>query len=318
MIKILLFLLPLSLIFAFSCKEKTNNNDKADDKNQKTDVSGILKKFPDFKSKYVDPRNVDIWLPPSYDAKGSKKYPVLYMHDGQVLFETGRGFTGKEWEVDEMMTRLIKEKKIREAIVVGIWNTPKRFLEYAPEKPFLKLLPEEQMLTDSLKNAYGGSPLADSYLKFIAEELKPYMDTHYKTLPGRANTFMLGSSMGGLITIYALAEYPDIFSDVACLSTHFPILLNDNNPMIANLIIRWLKTNLPKGDGHKVYFDYGTETLDAWYEPHQLRMDSVMQDIGYERGVNWITRKFEGAEHSEVAWKERLDIPLVFLLGFRG
>ncbi len=302
--KILLVLLPLCFVFIYSCKEQ----------NKTSSTTGIIKKIPNFKSKYVDQRNVDIWLPPSYDTEGLKKYPVLYMHDGQVLFETGRGFTGEEWEVDEMMTQLIKEKKIRETIVVGIWNTPKRFLEYAPEKPFLDLLPEEQIPTDEMKTEYG-VPLSDNYLKFIAEDLKPYIDANYKTLSNRENTFMLGSSMGGLITIYALAEYPNVFSDVACLSTHFPISIKKNNPIISNIIIRWLKANLPKREGHKVYFDYGTKTLDAWYEPHQLRMDSVMQDLGYERGVNWVTKKFEGTEHSEVAWRERLDIPLVFLLG---
>jgi enterochelin esterase-like enzyme len=84
------------------------------------DTTGEIVNFPDFKSKYVDPRNVDIWLPESYRTSLDKKYPVLYMHDGQVLFQRGRGLSGEEWEVDEMMTKLISEEKIRGAIVVGI------------------------------------------------------------------------------------------------------------------------------------------------------------------------------------------------------
>jgi predicted alpha/beta superfamily hydrolase len=161
---------------------------------------------------------------------------------------------------------------------------------------------------------YHGRPLADEYLKFIVEELKPFVDQNFRTLPDKKNTFMMGSSLGGLITIYAEASYPDVFGAVACLSTHFPISFK-NNPEIPSLVISYLKTRLPKSKNNRIYFDYGTETMDSWYEPYQKQMDLVMKSIGYVQGKNWETRKFEGAEHSEVAWRIRLDIPLVFLLG---
>jgi predicted alpha/beta superfamily hydrolase len=277
--------------------------------------TGEIVNYPDFKSKYVDPRNVDIWLPESYRTSPDKKYPVLYMHDGQVLFLPGRGLSGQEWEVDEMMTKLIREGKIREAIVVGIWNTGKRFREYQPNGPFEKLTALSKGLRDSLDAEYHGGSLADEYLKFVVEELKPFVDHNFRTLTDKKNTCMMGSSMGGLITIYAEARYPEVFGAVACLSTHFPISLKKNNPEIPSLVINYLKSSLPNGKKNRIYFDYGTETLDSWYEPYQKQMDLVMKSKGFVQGKNWETRKFEGAEHSEVAWRKRLDVPLVFLLG---
>jgi len=283
-------------------------------KSNNSDISGILKEYPNFKSSHVDARNVDIWFPPSYETSLNKKYPVLYMHDGQVLFKKGRGYSGEEWEVDEMMTKLIAENKIKETIVVGIWSTTKRFRDYQPTKPFNNLEEKHKALRDTIDAEYNGGPLADEYLKFIVEELKPFVDTEFRTLSDKKNTFMLGSSMGGLISIYAMAEYSNIFESVACLSTHFPVSLKQNYPIIPELIIDYFKDNLPNGDDNNIYFDYGTKTLDSWYEPYQQQMDAVMKELGYTDS-NWTTQKFVGAEHSEVSWRERLDIPLIFLLG---
>jgi predicted alpha/beta superfamily hydrolase len=277
------------------------------------DITGTLNKYLNFNSNFVDPRNVDIWLPPSYERSPNKRYPVLYMHDGQVIFQRGRGFSGEEWAVDETMTRLIKEGKIKEAIVVGIWNTGKRFREYQPNKPFEKLNEKYKPLRKSIDSEYHGGPMADAYLQFIVKELKPFVDKHYRTLTNKENTYMMGSSMGGLITIYAIAQYPEVFGDVACLSTHFPVSLQQNNPMIPTLIINYLKTKLTKSNHNRIYFDYGDQTLDAWYAPYQKQMDEVMKLNGFEAGKNWKTQFFPGEEHSEVAWRKRLEIPLQFL-----
>ena len=277
-------------------------------------ITGSVKRYADFESRFVEPRNLDIWFPPSYGESSTKRYPVLYMHDGQSLFEPGHAFTLEEWEVDEMMTRLIRENRIREAIVVGIWNTEKRFREYQPGKPFLDLSSGEQRIREYLDEIYGGGALGDDYLKFIVGELKLFVDRSFRTLPGKEDTLMMGSSMGGIISLYAIAEYPDLFSRVACLSTHYPLILGDE-PDVPPILIRYLESHLPRAGSHRIYFDYGTETHDAWYEPYQEQMDRVMEEIGYTQGVNWVTRRFEGAEHSEVAWRQRLDIPLTFLLG---
>jgi predicted alpha/beta superfamily hydrolase len=263
-------------------------------------------------SEFVDPRNVDIWLPPGYYLDPEKRYPVLYMHDGQNLFDTSTAYGGHEWGVDEWIKQLSKEKKIPEMIVVGIWNTPKRFREYNPQKPF-------DNLTDSLQQMliaeYGGPPLSDAYLQFIVRELKPIIDSTYQTLPDRQHTAIMGSSMGGLISAYALVEYPEVFSRAGCLSTHWPVSLRENDSTIAHTIIQYFAENIPVKKDFKIYFDYGTETLDSWYPPYQQRMDELLSDLEIIPNNQWITHVFEGDEHNEIYWNKRLHVPLEFLLG---
>jgi predicted alpha/beta superfamily hydrolase len=147
---------------------------------------------------------------------------------------------------------------------------------------------------------------SDNYLKFLVTEVKPFIDRNYRTLKRQKETFVMGSSMGGLISLYAISEYPQVFGGAGCVSTHFPA----GN----GIVIEYMKTALPSPKDHRIYFDYGTATLDATYEPFQLKADEVMKAKGFT-AKNWITRKFIGDDHSEKAWAKRLDIPLVFLLG---
>ena len=122
----------------------------------------------------------------------------------------------------------------------------------------------------------------------------------------------MGSSRGGLISLYALMEYPEIFGSAAALSTHWPIKYDmDNNPY-PDQFLQYMRQHLPAPDAHRIYFDYGTATLDAMYPALQAKADEVMRAKGYDSS-NWQTLKFEGAEHSEKAWAERLDIPMQFL-----
>jgi len=139
------------------------------------------------------------------------------------------------------------------------------------------------------------------------EELKPFIDANFRTLPGQGHTFIMGSSMGGLLALYALEQYPELFAGAGCMSTHWPVG--------GDLLVDYLGEHLPDPTTHKLYFDYGTKTMDAEYEPYQQRMDTFLQAAGYQAEKNWITRKFGGAEHSEVAWRARVHIPLLFLLG---
>jgi enterochelin esterase-like enzyme len=159
----------------------------------KKGVTGIVKRHENFSSKFVDARNVDVWLPASYERNKSKRYPVVYMHDGQMLFDATTTWNHQEWGIDETMTRLISEGTIREAIVVGVWNTPKRFAEYMPEKAVTG--PEVQPLKDApaIKRE---QIVSNNYLKFLVYELKPFIDNTYRTLQGRKDTFIMGSSMG--------------------------------------------------------------------------------------------------------------------------
>ncbi|MCX6278491.1 MAG: alpha/beta hydrolase-fold protein [Bacteroidetes bacterium] len=281
--------------------------------------SGSIARLENFQSKYITPRNIDIWLPEGYNA--AKKYSVLYMHDGQMLYDTATTWNRQSWDVDDVLAKLMKEKKIRNVIVVGVWNGGNtRHGDYFPQKPFESLTTMQQ---DSLylSERPGGASIfnnvkvnSDNYLKFIVSELKPYIDKNYPTRKDRADTFIAGSSMGGLISLYAICEYPKVFGGAACLSTHWPgIFTLENNPTPA-AFIKYLKTHLPDPASHRIYFDYGTETLDAMYPAIQKEVDTVMKSSGFT-SKNWITREFKGETHSEKSWNKRLMIPMIFLLG---
>ncbi len=263
-----------------------------------------LEHFENFYSKFVDFRNVDVWLPPGYEQQGDVRFPVLYMHDGQNIFDHPAAFGGESWRVDQAMTRLIDEEKIRGAIVVGVWNSPVRWREYMPQKPYES--PALQKHHPFILDRAGGPPLSDAYLKFLVEELKPFIDKKYRTMPDRQNTFVMGSSMGGLISLYAISEYPQTFGGAGCVSTHWAAAREE--------LVDEMARRLPDPSNHKLYFDFGTETLDAEYEPYQRRMDQHLRQAGYRENENWVTLKFEGAEHSERSWRERVHIPLEFLL----
>lgn len=249
-------------------------------------------------------RDITVYLPPSYHSAGDRRYPVLYMHDGQNLFDPAFSYTQTDWGVDEAMTKLIAEGRAREAIVVGIWNTPLRLQEYMPRKPVTGAT--LAIGIEGMGDLPASSLVSDAYLDFLVHELKPFIDAHYRTRPGRRDTFIMGSSMGGLISLYAAAEYPDVFGGVGAVSTHWPI----GN----GVVIDWLGTHLPDPRTHRLYFDHGTATLDAQYAPYQARMDAIVRARGYVEGRNFDTRVFAGAEHSERAWRERVEVPLEFLL----
>lgn len=280
--------------------------------------SGTIERIENFQSKYVTARNIDVWLPKNYSSKN--KYSVLYMHDGQMLFDSSTTWNKQEWQVDEVLSKLIDENKIEDVIVVGIWNGGKtRHTDYFPQKPFENLSKVQQ---DSIYNAQRSSGQSvfqglkinsDNYLKFIVKELKPIIDKKYSIYKDKNHTFIAGSSMGGLISMYAICEYPKIFGGAACISTHWPgVFYTEKNPIPAQFF-QYLKKNLPNPKCHKIYFDFGTATLDAMYESYQIEVDKIMSQKGYSSS-NWITQKFEGEDHNEQAWAKRLHIPITFLI----
>ncbi len=285
-------------------------------KNEVQTSAGTIRRFSNFPSAYVNARTIDVWLPDGYDAK--KKYPVLYMHDGQMLFDSTINWNHQEWGVDETLGRMIKNGKIRECIVVGIWNTFKRHSEYFPQKPFESLNPEQKEYVSKELQKSGRSTgvfqtVSDNYLKFIVSELKPFIDKTFSTLSAQQNTFIAGSSMGGLISVYAICEYPEIFGGAACLSTHWPgVFTMDNNP-VPDFFIDYLKTHLPDPKTHKLYFDYGDQTLDAFYPPLQKKVDEIMKVKGFSE-KSWVTKYFPGKDHSEKSWNARFEIPVLFIL----
>ena len=280
-------------------------------------ATGRVVRYSNLESEYVKPRNVDVWLPEHYDS--SRKYSVLYMHDGQMLFDSTINWNRQEWGVDETLGRLMADKKIKECIVVGIWNTDKRHQEYFPQKPFESMTAEQRAHVEAELQNLGRTtnafePVSDSSLKFLVTELKPLIDQTFSTLTGREDTFIAGSSMGGLISAYAICEYPEVFGGAACLSTHWPGTFSMENNPCPEAFFWYLIKQLPDPATHLLYFDYGDQTLDALYPPLQKRADEIMKSAGFDAG-NWQTRFFPGEDHSENAWKRRFGIPALFLLG---
>ncbi len=274
-------------------------------------LKGTLYRFSEVKGQGILPRNVDVWVPQNFDSSGRTRYAVLYMHDGQNLFLPGNAFGGKEWGIDEAMDSLLRLKQIRQTIVVGIWNSPRRFIEYNPEDAYKKLDSLQKYKIDLERP--GGSQ-ANAYLDFIFNTLKPMVDARFPTAPEMKQTFMMGSSMGGQISLYALCKYSNQLKSAACLSTHWPLSLKENNFEISKPYQDYFIHNLPNPRNHQIYFDHGTTTLDAWYEPHQQRMDSLCRENGYNTIKSFLTLKYPGAPHNEDAWRSRVSIPLLFML----
>jgi len=279
--------------------------------------SGKIDLYESFPSKFVTERDVEVWLPEGFSM--NKKYAVLYMHDGQMLFDANTTWNHQSWDVDDVTAGLLKEGKIKDVIIVGISNGGKtRHIDYFPQKPYEFLSQQQKDTIDKKMSGSGKSiivfkPNSDNYLKFIVSELKPFIDKKYPVFRDRDHTFIAGSSMGGLISMYAICEYPDIFGGAACLSTHWPGIFSIENNPVPKAFVTYLKSNLPNPKNHKLYFDYGDQTLDALYAPLQKKVDDVMKAKGFTDS-NWITKFYPGQDHSEKSWNSRLNMPLEFLL----
>lgn len=267
--------------------------------------------------KHAAARRVVVWLPPNYDLGAFKntRHPVLYMHDGQNLFDPATATQGQPWAVDKKIAALSLANKINPPIVVGIDNTALRSREYGPAAAFSKLS-EAAIAAGNFNEA---PLLSDGYLNFIVHELKPLIDLRYRTNSNAANTVIMGASMGGVISLYGLVRFPDIFGAAGCMSTHWPCstmpeLMRLPVPAagfeITNSFINWVEENLPKAGRHKLYFDHGTVNLEALYPPHQCRIDGIVRAKGYRSNCDWITQIELGADHDETAWRGRVDVPL--------
>jgi predicted alpha/beta superfamily hydrolase len=162
-------------------------------------------------------RNVRIYFPRGYDLDLEARFPVLYVHDGQNVFSSAGpdvAFGWGSWELDRTMERLVSEGRMREVMVVAVDNTPQRRWEYAgPSRP---------RAGDPEVTGPQGTPY-DSYLRFLVEELKPWVDQLYRTLPGPSHTAVLGSSLGGICSLALAWERPDVFGGAASLSGSFQI-----------------------------------------------------------------------------------------------
>ena len=273
-----------------------------------TVARGTLERFPQFMSQFVPSRDVVVWLPEGYQTGDS--CDVLYMHDGNMLFDATTTWNRREWQVDEVTDSLIQAGLIRPCIVVGIYNTDDRLTEYFPAKTWQHVAETDRKDADLKKLT------ADAYLQFIVEELKPFIDKRDKPLTTREHTFMMGSSMGGLISLYALCEYPQVFGGVACLSSHLSMahLPNgvDGEPW-ATGFRNYVGQHLPEANGNLIYMDHGTEGFDADYGQYQDQLDSVIRAKGWD-AQHYMSLVFDGDDHNETCWGKRLNQPLQFLL----
>ena len=283
-----LIVLMVVLVFFNSCKNKEKKPDikPADTSHVTADTiegdfsKGTLLRIEEFPSNYIPSRKVDIWLPENYST--DKKYAVLYMHDGQMLFDSRITWNHQEWKVDEISTRLMNDSITKDYMVVAPYNINElRHSEYFPQKAFESLSDKERdsLVEEAKKNDFKfESVTSDNYLHFLVDELKPYVDAHYSVLTDRSNTFVAGSSMGGLISMYAICEYPKIFGGAACLSTHWPGGNPNDSDLLSNAFFAYMKSEVPSPKNHKFYFDYGTETLDKFYPKYAKTVTEIFKD----------------------------------------
>ncbi|MGB1288536.1 MAG: alpha/beta hydrolase [Aggregatilineales bacterium] len=240
-------------------------------------------------------RHILVWLPPSY-YQSDKRYPVLYMQDGDNLFDDHSSYAG-EWHVDETLTQLAADDI--EAIVVGIPNMgSQRFTEY---NPFVGRRPGKGI----------------TYLHFIIETLKPLIDRDFRTLPDAPDTGLVGSSMGGLISLYGFLKYPLVFGLCGALS---PVFWIQGDVLLQTLMER------PLPEYGRVYLDIGTQEGGGYGRAKSKRGNDM--NAAYVRGVRRLRDGFhhrdyaekthyvedEGAMHNEAAWSKRLPAALRFLL----
>jgi pimeloyl-ACP methyl ester carboxylesterase len=248
---------------------------------------------------------VTIWLPPGYDRDKGRRYPVLYMHDGQNVFDPKRSGFNKVWAADKAALQLIRARKVAPFIIVAVDHPgPARYLRYFPTR-----VPSAQLLA-GIEGFAKGKAQGDAYLTFLAGTVKPAIDKAYRTRTGPRFTAVAGSSMGGLISLYALSERPDVFGKAAAVSIHWilvdPPTAGGMKPMILADWKRYTDTRLGKPNGRKLWMDHGTKTLDASYRPYSEPVEGYLAGAGWARGKDYESKVYEGAEHEENAWAARL------------
>jgi predicted alpha/beta superfamily hydrolase len=268
-------------------------------------ITGTLRTHARVKSRHLRlPRDVVVYVPPGYDRQPDLRYAVLYLHDGQNLFDPRGATIGIEWGVDETAERLILADRIEPIIVVGISSTEDRLAEYS--------MPADSGFgpgDDSDPRRPAG--LGDRYARFLVEELKPFIDKKYRTRTGREHTAVGGASLGGIISLYIGSLYPDVFSGYAVVSP----TLSWNDGQILRQLEKdgaWLKRM-------KIWLDVGTA------EGRQ-RGDGTVRNVenaralvkifdrwGLAPGRDYYYWEEFGARHNEAAWASRLDKILLFL-----
>ena len=236
----------------------------------------------------VTGRRIWVYLPPDYQY-ADRRYPVLYMHDGQNLFDPATAHSG-EWGVGKSLDALFHEKKTGGAIVVGIDNGgTARWEEYSP---WCNL--------DGTGSCSGGE-----YARFLVDDLKPLIDKRFRTLPGREHTGIAGSSLGGTISFYTVLKYPEIFSRAGLFSPAFWFARGKAVSLAKAARIKY---------DTRIYMDVGTK--EGWHEDEYLADARAISALFLKK--KWITQQLvidEGGIHSESAWARRFPAAFLWLFG---
>jgi predicted alpha/beta superfamily hydrolase len=264
-------------------------------------------------------RHVTVWLPPEYDRRPNERFQVIYAHDGQNLFDPRIANTGTDWGVDESIVRLRGDNRIAPTIVVGLWSTTDRRLEYAPNAVMNEL---DAATRSDVEREFNGPILGDAYLRLIAEHVKPKVDAAFRTRPEADSTTLMGSSMGGLISLYGLLRMPQVFGRAACLSVHWPVSISSKRiaddrerwtAIITQAWTKFLSQNYDSAKRQRLWVDRGGVELDSLYEPYQRALVPVLQRAGFDDS-RFTHRVYEKAAHNEAAWRARSEEVLGFVL----
>jgi enterochelin esterase-like enzyme len=253
----------------------------------KGQITGNVKYHRGVEGYGLKSRNLIVWLPPGYNQDLLTRYPVLYMHDGQNLFDPSTAAFGKDWQLDETADSLISKNLIEPLIIVGIYNTPDRSLEY--------------METDT----------GSMYMKLVVKVIKPLIDKSYRTIVDREHTAVGGSSAGGLISFMLLWEYPDIFSQAACISV--PFKYSSENHEI-NFVENVLEDERAKPD-IRIYIDNGDDEVDSMLTPGIQEMIEALKNRGYRQGKDYVWYQHRNSKHNESSWAKISWRFLEFLYG---
>ncbi len=261
------------------------------------------------------PRHVDVWVPPGHEGR---PLPLLLMHDGQNLFDPGLAYGGTTWRVAETIMAGMAAGTLPAMIVAGVWNSgAQRWGDYVPADLMARL---PAPLAARFNQAGGGPSRSAAYLGLLADVVLPLLRARHRVAPGRV--VIAGSSMGGLASLNALIERPDLFRAAGCLSTHWPVLAPQPEPAAGEVpaimaaISGWIGQRLGLPAGRRLWLDHGDQGLDQYYAPFQAVADTALQAAGWRQGQDAVSRAFPGTGHNEASWAARLALPLSFL--FKG
>lgn len=264
------------------------------------------------------PRDIFVWVPDAVPPPDG--FPVLYMQDGQNLFDASLVPFGTAWEADRAMSRLADAGLVTPAIVVGIASTAARFTDYAPALILERLPPAARA---AIEAAWGGAPGSAAYARMVIEEVKPLIDSHFPTCADAGATFLGGSSLGAVAALEILARYSDRVAGAACLSAHYSLLpvteteaIPDHFATDVTLAVGDFATScLPPAGRHVLWIDRSALGIDRFYAPSHAAIAAALSGLGYVDGVDLALRRYPGVGHDENAWRARLDDALTFLLG---